>query len=59
MTPLQLDGAAREWLLDCEGSFADDPEDYRDMILLLDYAEVHAAVDRYYDGGWAAFEATV
>lgn len=36
---------ARDWLEDC---FSDLPDDLSDK-------EAKAGVDRYYDGGWAAF----
>lgn len=52
---LQADTEAREWLLDCASMFADDPDEYEDMVTLMSYEEVHAAVERYYDGGWDGF----
>lgn len=46
---------AREWLLDCADSFADDAESFEDTVTTLSPDGIARAIDRYYDGGVAGF----
>ena len=51
--PKNLENEARDWLLEC---FSD--ETCQETIRDLSAIELHSAINRYYGGGWYAFEAT-
>ena len=49
--PKNLENEARDWLLEC---FSD--ETCQETIRDLSAIELHSAINRYYCGGWNAFE---